>query len=445
MYQIRFSDRDVLEAPPLSDVADLLGQYAAFPSPEARDAVALWVAHTHVIDAFETTPRLSIRSPEKQSGKTRVLEVLELVVARPLSVVNVSVSALFRSIGATPPTLLWDEIDALFRGGNDPSREDLRALLNAGYRRGNKVLRSVGQGANLRVQDFLTFAPVALAGIGELPDTVADRSIAIVMRRRRSDEAVRKFRIREAKPEAAQLWLRLDVWASLWRSKLEHSRPSMPDGLSDRAEDLWEPLLAIADAVGGDWPERARTAAKVLTAIGRDRDGSRGVQLLADLRVIFSDHPDAQALPTATVLEALTALDESPWGDIRGKQLDPRGLAKLLRPYDVRPEVIHLPPAHFRGYRRMALMDCWGRYLPTPQESVPTVPTVQAAPAELGRETANQAVRTDRTGGTRPAEAHGTGDPPAAVAAALKVFPAARWTPRRAEATQEARSGEAPG
>lgn len=446
MFQITFTNRDVLEAPPLSDVAQFLGQYVAFPSTEARDAAALWAAHTHVIDAFETTPRLSISSPEKQSGKTRVLEVLELVVARPLSVVNVSVSALFRSIDVAPPTLLWDEVDALFRGGNDPSREDLRALLNAGYRRGNQVLRCVGLGANLRVQAFLTFAPVALAGIGELPDTVADRSIHITMRRRRPDEPVRKFRIREAKPEGAQLWLRLDAWAGLWRSKLKHSRPRMPDGLSDRAEDLWEPLLGIADAVGGEWPERARTAASVLRAVGRDRDGSRGVQLLADIKVIFSEHPAADALPTAALLESLTALDESPWGDIRGKPLDPRVLAKMLRPYGVKPGVVHVQTVTFRGYRRAAFTDCWGRYLPPLQESVPSVPSVHGQPMEVDSVEVDRSLVTGRTDRTVPSDVDVTGQPLAPLADELSVFPASTGTPHPADAHQGAnREGTQPG
>ena len=102
---------------PLSELADFIGSFVAFPTPEARDAVALWVAHCHAIEAAATTPRLSVRSPEKQSGKTRLLEVLDLLVPRSIFAAHLSVAALFRSIGDPPPTVLWDEVDALFRGG----------------------------------------------------------------------------------------------------------------------------------------------------------------------------------------------------------------------------------------------------------------------------------------------------------------------------------------
>jgi hypothetical protein len=255
---------------PLSELSEFLEAYVAFPSPEARDAVALWVLHTHAIGAAATTPRLSIRSAEKQCGKSRLLEVLELVTARPVLAVNISVAALFRSIGEPPPSILWDEVDALFRGGNDPGREDLRALLNSGYRRGASVLRMVGEGKKMEVRAFPTFAPVALAGIGNLPDTINDRSIVVELRRRLPGEKVRPFRRRTAEPEASALRDRLEVWAGENLAGLERARPNMPDGLSDRALDLWEPLLAIADAAGGSWPERARRAAVELAVKGHE-------------------------------------------------------------------------------------------------------------------------------------------------------------------------------
>ncbi len=359
-------NRAVLDA-----VADFLGAFVAFPSVEARDAVALWVLHGHAIEAAATTPRLSIRSAEKQCGKSRLLEVLELIVARPVLAVNISVAALFRSIGEPPPSILWDEVDALFRGGNDPGREDLRALLNSGYRRGASVLRMVGEGRKMEVKAFPTFAPVALAGIGNLPDTINDRSIVVELRRRLPGEKVRPFRRRTAEPEARELRERLEAWAGQSPLALEQARPSMPDGLSDRAQDLWEPLLAIADLAGGSWPKRARQAAVKLAKVGQDRDGSRGVGLLTDLRSVFNKHHDQETLATATLLAELVALEESPWGDLRGRPLDARELARRLKAYEVRPGNIRTGEPVLKGYKREHLEDAWARYLPPAEQPDP--------------------------------------------------------------------------
>src|SRR4029077_18577129 len=111
-------------------------------SDAQADAVTLWAAHTHVSDAFGCTPYLAISSPEKRSGKTRLLEVLELLVHEPLPTANISDAALFRAISELGPTLLLDEVDAIF-GPKARDREDLRGMLNAGYRRG-AVARRMG-------------------------------------------------------------------------------------------------------------------------------------------------------------------------------------------------------------------------------------------------------------------------------------------------------------
>lgn len=371
---------------PLTELADFIGSFVAFPSPEARDALALWVAHCHAIDAAATTPRLSIRSPEKQSGKTRLIEVLDLVVPRSIFAVNLSVPVLFRSIGDPPPTVLWDEADALFRGRMDPGREDLRALLNSGYRRGATVRRMVGEGKRMKVETFQVFAPVALAGIGNLPDTLNDRSIVVELRRRLADERVRAFRRRLVEQESASIRERVNAWATDHLAELERARPVMPVGLSDRAADLWEPLLAIADAAGGTWPDRARKSADALAQAGRDADGSSGVKLLSDLRDVFAARRDSYHLPTAELVETLTSLEESPWGDLRGRPLDARGLARRLRPFGIRPQQQRYPGGvNVRSYLRADLEEAWARYCPSPPGKTATTATTatEAAP-ELG-------------------------------------------------------------
>jgi hypothetical protein len=356
----------------LSELADFIGGYVAFPSPESRDTVALWVIHTHAIDAADSTPRLSLRSQEKQSGKSRLLEVLEQLVQAPMFTLHTSTSALFRRVDTEPTTLLFDEIDAIFTESG-PENVDLRALLNGGYRRTARVQRSVIEGKKIESRSFAVFCPVALAGIGNLPDTLSDRSLVIVMRRRKPQEAVAKFRYRVVRPLAEAMRDKVAQWAADHIDALEGAIPAMPDGLSDRAEDCWEPLLAISDEAGADWPKRARDAAVELYSVQQGRDTSQGVRLLADLRAIFDDpkRGEPDSLPSAVLIEALIAQEESPWGDLRGRPLDSRSLARRLKGYEVRPVNIRTGSPVLKGYKREHLEDAWARYLPPTEQPDP--------------------------------------------------------------------------
>ena len=210
--------------------------------------VALWTVHTHVIDAFECTPYEQVTSATAEAGKTRLLEVQECLVASPWFTQRTSAAVLVRKIDAERSTLLLDESDAAFNGDRDYA-EALRGLLNAGYRRSGKASLCVGQGAKITYKDFSTFSPKAIAGIGKLPDTVASRSIRIELKRRTKDEVVAKFRQRAAKREAEPIYSELVTWGQQSVETLRASRPRMPIGLRDRAEDVCEPLLAIADLI----------------------------------------------------------------------------------------------------------------------------------------------------------------------------------------------------
>jgi Protein of unknown function (DUF3631) len=113
-------------------------------------------------------------------------------------------------------------------------------------------------------------------------------------------------------------------------------------------------FITIADAVGGDWPKRARVAAVALITEAKERDPSLGVRLLADLKSIFGV---AQEMTTEAILRALHALNESPWNDLKGKPLNDRGLAQRLRQYEIKPKV--LTDGSHRGYKREDLNDAW--------------------------------------------------------------------------------------
>lgn len=337
--------------------------YCVFPSEPAYVTVVLWVAHAHAIDAAESTPRLSFLSPEPECGKTRALEIIELLTPHPMLAVNATPAALFRAVSDLEhrPTILFDEIDTIF-GPKAKENEELRGLLNAGHRRSGVAYRCVGEGKDQEVRAFPAYAAVALAGIGDLPDTILSRSIVIPMRRRRADEQVTPFRRRAGEQEGHALRDALAAWCRANAEPLA-AVPAMPDGITDRAADTWEPLLAIADAAGGDWPKRARAAAVALVAEKSEKEPSLGVRLLGDIRQVFSTIKENE-IPTAALVAKLCELDEAPWSNLRGKPLDARGLARRLSQYKIKPKTLRVGDTTPRGYERAAFSDAWERYLP---------------------------------------------------------------------------------
>jgi Protein of unknown function (DUF3631) len=268
-----------------------------------------------------------------------------------------------RAIGEDPPTLLVDEADTLWGSRKQAdNNEELRGLLNAGHQRNRPMLR---WDITTRTLDRLdTFAMAMLASIDDLPDTIMDRAVVVRMRRRGPGEQVAPYRTRRDAPALHALRERLTGWARGHLGELEHAAPTMP--LEDRAADTWEPLIAIADLAGGEWPKRARAAAVALAADAaeQDQDSSLGLRLLVDLHTVYAADGGAERLDSKTILERLCRLEEAPWDDLRGKRLDARGLANLLRPYGIKPKVIRVGDATPRGYERADFADAWRRYLP---------------------------------------------------------------------------------
>jgi Protein of unknown function (DUF3631) len=338
---------------------EFLGRYVVYPSEHAHVAHALWILHTHMMDRWDSTPRLAFLSPEKASGKSRALEVTELVVPCPVMAVNMSPAYIFRKVGSEDgATILYDEIDTVF-GPKAKENEEIRALLNAGHRRGAVAGRCVVHGKEVRTEEISAYAAVALAGLGWLPDTILSRSIIVRMRPRRADEQVEQFRQRMVEPEGRSICEQLALWARSAPTEIDW--PEMPPEVRDRDADVWEPLLAVADLVGGDWPSRAREAAIGLVQVAKDAEASLGVILLHDLRTVFGD---ADKLATEPLLKKLYDLDESPWGDMKGKPLDSRTLARRLREYGIKSKVIRIDNSTHRGYERADFLDAWSRYLP---------------------------------------------------------------------------------
>lgn len=373
--------RPVEAARLLDDVEEFLARFVVYPSDEARVAHVLWIAHAWFMDRWESTPRIAFLSPEPGSGKSRALEVTEPLVPRPVHAVNVSPAYLFRKVSDEEgaPTILFDEIDTIF-GPKARENEEVRGMLNAGHRRGAMAGRCVIRGKNVETEELPAYCAVALAGLNDLPDTIATRSIIVRMRRRAPGEIVQPWRMRINGPQAHKLAEGLSQWSL---RPFELQWPDMPEGVHDRAADVWEALLAVADHAGGHWPRRARVAAVALVADARGNRRTLGIQLLDDLRRVFGR---SEALSTEVVLDGLIGLEESPWGDLRGKPIDSRSLAYRLRNYTdadgqpIQPTTIRLGERTLRGYRRSDLEDAWSRYLP-PQESA-TSATTATDPAD---------------------------------------------------------------
>ena len=343
----------------LDRVERCIRRYVVLARDEAYVAVTLWVAHTHAMDVADATPYLAIVSSEKQSGKTRLLEVLHpLVRACDGPIITPTASTIYRSLDAAPgATLLLDELDAIFKDRGD-RYEEKRGVINAGHRRGATVPRNVpGPKNTWTVKRFPVFGPKALAGIGKLPDTIADRSIPIRMVRKKASEPVEKFRLRssgdEARATAAALRASLGVTPIATTAEL-------PLGLTDRQEDGWEPLIAIAVAAGDDWPARARTAAVLLHA-SRAGDESLGLRLLADIRDVL-DGRAADRISTVALIEALRADEEGPWASERFP-LTPHRLATLLAPYEISSKQMRIGERNVKGFAHAMFRDSWERFL----------------------------------------------------------------------------------
>ena len=318
-------------------------------------AATLWALHTYLLDSLTVSPIAHIAAPEMRCGKTVLLSVLGLLAWRPLQAANISPAALFRAVEAWSPTLLIDEADSFLR-----DNEGLRGALNSGHTRQSAyVIRCDGELNEPR--RFSTWGAKAIAGIGSIAPTLADRSIPLVLRRKLPGESVEN--LRHADPARwAVLRAKILRWTQDHAAEIGGARPARLAGLGDRANDNFEGLLAIADAAGGHWPKLAREAAMRLCG-HPDNDGA-GDELLGAIREVF-EQKGTDRMPTAALVEALCADIEGPWGTWnRGKEISPRQIARKLASYKIARSTFRIGSATHKGYMRESFADAWNRYLP---------------------------------------------------------------------------------
>jgi Protein of unknown function (DUF3631) len=351
----------------LADVANLVKRYIVMTDEQAA-AEAMWAAHCWTVEAADQTPYLHVRSHVRRSGKTTNLELLEEITPNSLRTINASTSAIYRFIEmAGTPTMLLDEMDAIWQG-RDEYAEALRGILNAGNRRGAGVLRCENF---TTVKRYSVFGPKALSGIGDLPDTISDRSIPIVLKRRLPSEHVERFRVREYTATAAPVKARLEAWAPTAIDVLRDARPELPEVLNDRQQDVCEPLLAIADLAGPAWSEYARTALVSLLDGGGAAEESWSWRCLRDCREVLTAPGVGEAMMSEDLVRLLRALPDGSWATAGAgaNGLTTHWLGRLLNEYDIHSirtrfhVVPGQPPAVRHGYAVAHFRDAWERYV----------------------------------------------------------------------------------
>ncbi len=358
--------------------------------PWAAETLALWALHTYAFQLRDISAYLGLESPEKRCGKSTLLAVLGRLVHRPVIAANISPPAFFRVIQETRPTLLIDEADT-FLQGND----ELRGILNSGYSRQtayvvrvvpgfpaaparvpNRLSRSDAPSGAMGLAAFSCWCPKIMATIGRLPDTLADRCILIRMHRKLAGEACQ----RAGSLDATDLKRQCVRFVRDHAEKITSARPSIPSNLNDRAADIWEPLLVLADLAGGSWPERARQAAVALSALAQNHHPI-GALLLDILAVFVNSKQDR--LFSRTLVDGLNTQVDRPWTDLRrGKAITELWLARLLRPYGVLPRMLWLDNGQARGYCLEDFTEVFRRYIPkseiealkTPLPAAPETP-----------------------------------------------------------------------
>ncbi len=337
----------------LTSIKDSLLSHVILPAWVAV-AVSVWVLLTYCFDAFRILPIAGIESPEKRCGKTTLLEWLMAFCRRALISSNISSAAIFRTVEKYGPTLLVDEADTFLK-----DNEELRGILNSGHTKSGAFVIRV-QGDDHEPVRFSTWTPKAIAMIGRLPETLRDRSIIISLRRKAPGERVQKMGIDFDRKclNIRRMCLR---WADDNFELLKALRPVMPKTNNDRMTDNWFPLMCIAEAVGGEWPELIMEA--INSCVKVDDDESIVARLLEDIKTIFVSR-SVERIFSDHLVDALKTIPETPWAEwSRGKGLTANGLARLLKPFGIHSKTMRIGSDRAKGYELSIFEDAFNRYL----------------------------------------------------------------------------------
>jgi putative DNA primase/helicase len=316
--------------------------------------IALWCIHTYARDAAEHYPRLHISSPAKRCGKTTLLRTIAPMVSRPLSTEHISNAALFRTIEMAKPTLIIDEVDTFLKDNDDMLR-----LLNAGHTHDGQVIRTVGE--DFEPRSFSVAGPVVIAGIGRIPTTLEDRSITIPLRRKLKNERVTRLRSNRT-AHLDKLGQQAARWVADHIIALKSTDPKVPEELNDRQQDNWRPLIAIADAMSADLGKRVSKAANAISSDETSEDDDAATMLLNDVAAIMERKNSDQT--AQELVSELTSLEDRPWSEWRrGNPITKTGIARMLRPFGIRPKEMREGTATAKKYEKAKVLEAKTRYV----------------------------------------------------------------------------------
>jgi hypothetical protein len=336
-----------------------LSRFVSWPDEHSLNLATVWAAGAHCVDrdhvlVHAAYPRL-IFTGELASGKTHAMEMLLGLCPRPDLTSNITAPALAKQIATEHSTVGIDEIDLIVGGGAGAS--DLRNLLNSGYKRSGCYRRA---NAKLPVFGALMIAGLAsvLRGNDNL-STLRSRSVIIDMEPAQAG-SVERYRSRLHDGGAAAIAAALASWGEINASDVADSWPDVPDDLINRAEEIAEPLLSVAEVAGGAWPERIRAAVRALL-LGAHDDVPQlapAERILADVRACWV----GSQMRSAVLAERLSWMRGGPWQAIFP---DPARagteLAKYLVPHGISPVKIWLAEEQrsVQGYRLAQFEAAW--------------------------------------------------------------------------------------
>ena len=319
-------------------------------------AAAGWILHTWFIDVVNVSPLAFITAATSNSGKSRLLELFAFLTRRPLAMSNISMAAFVRVLNSNPYTVLMDEVENWL-----PHNDELRGVINAGITRTAAFFVRAGNAPDELVR-ISTWGAKAMAGIGDLHETLMGRSIRFQLRRKLPTEVI--MELSDVDPrEFKILASKIARWTSNSMETIRTAHPSMPASLNSRQKDCWGPLLAIADCAQGDWPTKMREAAVSLGKRDERRVIGGSEELMEGIQAAFKSTRQDR-ISTRELLNFLCEDEYAPWLTYdKGRPMTPRQLAIMLNAYGIAPQTIRTQVGTIKGYYRKQFDDLFGRYV----------------------------------------------------------------------------------
>lgn len=325
----------------LSRVEKYFAKYVAAPA-DYHFVAALWASMTYIYRSLDTVPYLCVTALTKRSGKTLfAIDLLRPICSMPLNATAMSGPVLWRKLSENNGGVTFtDEAETL----SSEAGSKLRSALNVGYRRGQTVPIVVGG----QVVDMPVFGPKCFVLIGDVNDTLRDRSIVLYMKRANPEatEKLERYVSTRVEAEAAVLAAELGETMGELNAKIieaYHNHKGL-NWLPARDAEIWLPLFAICEVIA---PERVTDLMRVATDLAADKSSDMMkfsaeaahdaekkaerteycIKLLNDLRTICGA---SKYVLSETVVEELKKLPTAPWRRYKGRGINDQDIGYLL-------------------------------------------------------------------------------------------------------------------